>query len=74
MIGMITELIDNPEKRAAFGKAGRQIIEASFSLDRMGKAFEQTYEEVISKKSELGNKKFEIGGRKYEVGNRNYEV
>lgn len=68
MIGMITELIDNPEKRVAFGNAGRQIIEASFSLNRMGKAFEQTYEEVRSRKEEAGNKKYTVGSMKYEVG------
>jgi glycosyltransferase involved in cell wall biosynthesis len=69
IIRMIMELIDNPEKQAAFGKAGRQIIEASFSLDRMGKAFEKTYEEVRSRKSEVGSRKYEVGGMKtkYEV-------
>jgi glycosyltransferase involved in cell wall biosynthesis len=71
MIGMITELIDNPEKRAAFGKAGRQIIEASFSLDKMGKAFEQTYEEVRSRKYEAGSTKYEVRSRKYEIQIRN---
>jgi glycosyltransferase involved in cell wall biosynthesis len=45
--GMILSLIDNPEKSAAFGKAGRQIIEESFSLDRMGKAFEDTYRGIL---------------------------
>lgn len=45
--GLIMSLIDNPEKRSAFGKAGREMIEASFSLDKMGKAFEETYEEIL---------------------------
>ncbi|OQP57733.1 group 1 glycosyl transferase [Niastella vici] len=45
--GMILSLIDNPEKCTAFGKAGRKIIEATFSIDRMGKAFEQTYDEIL---------------------------
>lgn len=69
--GMVLDLIDNPEKCTAFGKAGRKIIEASFSLDRMGKAFEQAYDEVWT---EVGNKKYEIGSAKYEVGSRKYEV
>ena len=66
MIGMITDLIDNPEKRIAFGKAGRQIIEGSFSLNRMGQAFEQTYHDIL--KPEVGSKRCEVGGMKYEVG------
>jgi glycosyltransferase involved in cell wall biosynthesis len=44
---MITSLIDNPEKCTAFGRAGRKIIEESFCLDKMGKAFEETYQEII---------------------------
>lgn len=49
IIGLITGLIDNPEKCRAFGKAGRQIIEENFSLDRMGQAFVQTYQDVLTK-------------------------
>ncbi|OQP52844.1 group 1 glycosyl transferase [Niastella yeongjuensis] len=45
---LITGLIDDPERCAAFGKAGRRIIETSFSLNRMGKAFMQTYQDVLS--------------------------
>jgi glycosyltransferase involved in cell wall biosynthesis len=52
--GLITGLIDDPEKCEAFGKAGRKIIEESFSLHSMGKAFEQTYQAVLAK-SEPGN-------------------
>lgn len=48
--GMILSLIDNPEKCRAFGEAGRKIIEDHFSLDKMGRAFEETYKQVISKK------------------------
>lgn len=50
---LITELIDNPEKRNAFGKAGRKMIEANFQIDKMGKAFEQTYEEVLTRRRKL---------------------
>lgn len=49
IIGLITGLIDNPDKCAAFGKAGKQIIDASFSLDRMGNAYEQTYGEALTR-------------------------
>ncbi|OQP51698.1 glycosyltransferase [Niastella populi] len=45
--GLITGLIDNPEKCSAFGKAGRKIIEEEFVIEKMGKAFEQTYEDVL---------------------------
>jgi glycosyltransferase involved in cell wall biosynthesis len=48
--GMITSLVDNPEKCTAFGKAGRAIIKESFSLDKMGKEFEQTYRGVRSRR------------------------
>jgi len=60
IIAMITGLIDNPEKCAAFGNAGRKIIEGSFSLDKMGKAFEKAYEDVRSRKYETGSSKSEI--------------
>lgn len=53
IIGMITSLIDNPEKRTAFGKAGRKTIEDSFSLTKMGKAFEQTYQDILTKREPL---------------------
>jgi glycosyltransferase involved in cell wall biosynthesis len=46
---LITELIDDPEKCSAFGKAGRKIIEEEFLIEKMGKAFEQTYEDVLSR-------------------------
>jgi glycosyltransferase involved in cell wall biosynthesis len=49
--GMIMSLIDNPEKCTAFGKAGRQIIEESFSLDKMGRSFEQTYQDILAKRA-----------------------
>jgi len=48
IIALITGLIDDPEKCTAFGKAGRKIIERSFLLDRMGQAFVQTYQDVLS--------------------------
>jgi glycosyltransferase involved in cell wall biosynthesis len=47
---LITELIDNPEKCRAFGKAGRKKIEDDFLIEKMGGAFEQTYEDVLSRR------------------------
>jgi glycosyltransferase involved in cell wall biosynthesis len=46
---MIIELIDNPQKRTAFGKIGKKIVEESFTLEKMGMAFEKVYREVLSK-------------------------
>jgi glycosyltransferase involved in cell wall biosynthesis len=46
---LITELIDDPEKCRAFGKAGRKMIEEDFLIEKMGRAFEQTYEDVLSR-------------------------
>ncbi|THU39358.1 glycosyltransferase family 4 protein [Niastella caeni] len=45
--GLITSLIDDPEKCKAFGKAGRKIIEACFLIDKMGKDFEETYQDIL---------------------------
>jgi glycosyltransferase involved in cell wall biosynthesis len=52
IIELIIDLIDNPGKCAAFGKAGKQIVDTSFSLDRMGKAFEQTYRDVLTREEQ----------------------
>lgn len=60
--GLITDLIDDPEKCAAFGKAGRKIVEEFFLIDRMGNTFEQTYQDVLAE------------SRKVEVRNRNSEL
>lgn len=49
MAALITELIDNPEKCRAFGNAGRKTIEDDFLVEKMGWAFEQTYEVVLNR-------------------------
>lgn len=51
--GLISELIDDPEKCRAFGRAGRKIIEEEFLIEKMGRAFEQTYEDVLSRSRRL---------------------
>lgn len=43
IVDMILMLIDNPEKRKAFGKRGKEIIDEAFTLEKMGKAFEKIY-------------------------------
>ncbi|WP_266205204.1 glycosyltransferase [Pontibacter kalidii] len=45
--GMILELIDNHEKRKRMGSRSREIILQNFSINRMGKSFEQVYSEVL---------------------------
>jgi glycosyltransferase involved in cell wall biosynthesis len=44
---IIMVLIDNPEKRKIFGIRGREIIAEYFSLDKMGKSFENVYNALI---------------------------
>lgn len=67
IVAMITGLIDDREKCTAFGKAGRKMIEDSFLLNKMGKAFEETYEEIRSRRYEIRSRKYEVGSMKYEV-------
>ena len=43
---MITELIDNQGQRMAFGERGKEIIDESFSLEKMGQAFEDVYQRL----------------------------
>lgn len=44
---LLLELVDNPEKARSFGIASKKIIDETFSLDRMGEAFEQVYQEAL---------------------------
>lgn len=44
----VTELIDNVEKRNAFGEVNRKMIFENFSVERMGKSFEQVYQYALS--------------------------
>ncbi|GHA72841.1 glycosyltransferase family 4 protein [Pontibacter akesuensis] len=48
IIALINDLINDQEKRASFGRASKKIIEETFSLESMGKAFEQVYQEAIT--------------------------
>lgn len=44
---LIEFLVDSPEKRLQFGRAGKRIIEEHFSLETMGKEFEKVYKESV---------------------------
>jgi glycosyltransferase involved in cell wall biosynthesis len=55
IIALLIELIDDQEKCRSFGDAGKKIIEESFSLDQMGKGFEQVYKEVVATKEMYGH-------------------
>jgi glycosyltransferase involved in cell wall biosynthesis len=44
----IIDLIDDSEKRKAFGTMSKQRVQEEFSLETMGKAFEQVYNETLS--------------------------
>ncbi|MBD1397716.1 glycosyltransferase family 4 protein [Pontibacter sp. JH31] len=47
---IVIELVDDEVKRNSFGKASETIIQNSFTLEKMGKAFEKAYEEVLELK------------------------
>ena len=44
---LVTTLVDNPALCAAFGKKGREIIESKFSLQSMGRGFQEVYSQVL---------------------------
>ena len=48
IIDMLLELVDNPDKCRAFGSAGKRIIDQTFSLDKMGKAFDEVYQATLA--------------------------
>jgi glycosyltransferase involved in cell wall biosynthesis len=50
IVAMILELIDNSKKRENFGKRSKSIINKHFSLDKMGKSFEQIYRQTLTYK------------------------
>jgi len=45
---MINDLTDNSDKRKNMGDAGRRKVEESFTIDRMGKEFENVYAQVLN--------------------------
>ncbi|UCS95912.1 glycosyltransferase [Echinicola marina] len=57
IVEMVIELIDNKEKSQRFGKRGRQIIEESFTIEKMGKGFMKVYENCMVNKISFGNEK-----------------
>lgn len=51
----ITRLIENPELRAAMGRAGRARVEDTFGMERMIRETEDLYLEVLGIKGARGN-------------------
>nr|WP_073852893.1 glycosyltransferase family 4 protein [Pontibacter flavimaris] len=51
---LILDLIDHPEKRNRMGARSKEIIRQNFSIDRMGKSFEQVYSEVLEHTCSFG--------------------
>jgi len=45
---LILELIDDPQKRNRMGKIGHKMIQESFTIDKMGKSFENIYDEIVN--------------------------
>jgi glycosyltransferase involved in cell wall biosynthesis len=58
---LLLELLENEEKYRTFSRNSLQVIEASFSLEKMGQAFEQAYQQVLSTSSQLRTSP--LGGR-----------
>jgi glycosyltransferase involved in cell wall biosynthesis len=50
MADAIARLIDDPELASALGGAARRVIEDRFSSDRMVKATEQLYVDLLAEK------------------------
>ena len=44
--GIISELLDNEERRNTIGRNARMQIEENFSIDRMGAEFNRLYLEI----------------------------
>lgn len=45
---IISNLLDNADKRNLMGLAGKKLIHKSFTIERMGKEFEELYEDISS--------------------------
>lgn len=48
---LIMYLIDNKQKRKVMGEAGKSLFRSSFSLEKMGKRFEDIYKYALEKSS-----------------------
>ena len=44
------ELIANPEKRDAFAKKGQELVREKYSMEKMGDAYIQAYEDLVNMK------------------------
>lgn len=48
IIDSVLLLLQDPEKRSRFGRAGREMVESSFSIDAMVDAYMRLYEEITT--------------------------
>jgi glycosyltransferase involved in cell wall biosynthesis len=46
IVSSVLSLLQDPEKRKRFGRAGRQLVESSFSIDAMVNGYIQIYNEI----------------------------
>ncbi len=46
--GLILDLINDTTKRKRYGEKSREIIDEEFSLEKMGKAFEEVFRQVLT--------------------------
>jgi len=55
IVSTVLALLEDPEKRKVFGKAGRRIVESSFSIDAMVEGYMHIYDEINNaQKSDKG--------------------
>lgn len=48
IVDLIDDLLEDKEKRIKMGEAGKEIIQKSFTIDRMGKEFEKVYKKLVT--------------------------
>lgn len=47
IVDIIMDMIDNPEKRMAFGQQGKQVIRDKFNLETMGCKYDHLYKKLL---------------------------
>jgi glycosyltransferase involved in cell wall biosynthesis len=65
--GRTLELLQDPQRAAAFGRAGREQIIAHWSVDRMVQGYEELLEGIYRNKTNGRAGKFIVNGKKAEV-------
>jgi glycosyltransferase involved in cell wall biosynthesis len=49
--GLIAGLLNDKELRTKMGEAGRKLVQESFTVERMGREFEEVYRELLDRKA-----------------------